>query len=501
MADGCGCFKQFRGKIAAFAADQSGAVLPFVAAVLLVLIGFGTLAMDIPRFTDLQTQLQGAADAFALAGAAELDGSPAVGGQGDAISRATNAINTLMAGRNSSFTKKNAAAVTVQSITFYSNLPATDNLAMANGTVTADPTAARFVEVKVTPVTISTFFPATLLGAASNAMSTNAAAVAGFTEVVCQFTPMFICNPFEGQNPGIYDPANVGKEFRLKAGQGGTTNYTAGNYGFLDVNGQSGASVLRDALAATNPGSCWSNTGVNTEPGNVVSAGDAVNVRFDLYNASAKGYNNATNPPALNVRKGCLPDKNNNTCGEDPNQTSYCNKYTKTVPPVPPAAAGLTEDTSVNSTTGVGNGTWDLNTYWSVNHNGAAPPAILVGKSRYAVYQYEIANNLLTGATNTSPGLPSHNPPIPGEVGAPKCNTNAPPPNIDRRILYAAVVDCTSVGLKGGKATGVPVKAFAKFFFIQPVDSTNEIHAEFVGLVKPNGPTDTVAHDIVQLYR
>jgi hypothetical protein len=446
MADGCGFFKQFRGKIVV--ADQSGAVLPFVAAVLLAVIGFGTLAMDIPRFTDLQTQLQSAADAFALAGAADLDGSPAVGGTGDAISRANKAINTLMASRNSSFSAKAAAAVTVQSITFYSKLPATDNLAMANGTVTADPAAARFVEVKVTPVTISTFFPATLLGAASNAMSTNAAAVAGFTEVVCQFTPLFICNPFEGQNPGIYDPANIGKEFVLKQGPQTTgTAYSAGNYGFLSVNGN-GANPLNEALAATNPGACFAQNGVATEPGNIASASDWVNVRFDLYSASAsKLKTDAGAPPAPNVRKGCL-FTGGNSCGENPTSdlpatTDYCNGY-KTdnqTPPLQNPAQGLPHDSPFPPPASVGNGFWDLGQYWLTNHNsGTNPWGCTAGipcnaVSRYAVYKREIDNN----NTDTSPGWkapgwtdPKH---PPGETGAPSC-AKVPAGDQTRRQKY-----------------------------------------------------------------
>ncbi|MFZ2493794.1 MAG: pilus assembly protein TadG-related protein, partial [Thermoanaerobaculia bacterium] len=155
-----------------FAKDQSGAVLPMVTVSLITLIGFATLAVDLSRLMDLQTQLQKAADAFAIAGAAELDGGA------DAITRADAAIDALMAGQNSSVW---GGVVTVSSRTYHATLPATDDLAMGGGGAAAGD--ARYVEVVVTPVTVNTFLPATLLGAVDNTLTTGATAVAGFTQV------------------------------------------------------------------------------------------------------------------------------------------------------------------------------------------------------------------------------------------------------------------------------------------------------------------------------
>ena len=522
MVGRCDFFTKLRGKLQTFAADQKGMILPFIAIVFIALFGFATLAMDVPRYLDLQTQLQKAADAFALAGAAELDGHPAVNGQGDAISRATSAINTLMANRNSSVFGTSAAAVTVQSIRFLSSLPTSDASPIGNANVTTDPTAARFVDVVVTPVSINTIFPATLFGAASNALATSAYAVAGFTEAVCEFTPLFICNPFEGSTTtSIYDPANIGKMIKMKQGGGGTTQYSPGNYGFLAYTGK-GAKTLRESLAAVNPGTCFLQNGVDTQPGNVASASDAFNTRFDLYNNSAKGWKgNADYPPALNVRKGCLSAQAD-TCDEDPSKPAYCNKYTDPNYSLgqcdQPAtgslgACGLPQDSAFDPNIGiVGNGSWKLADYWTVNHN-ATPAAkgvavstpwgsCTVGTpcnlaSRNTVYQYEITNNLLN---DKSRGLPLHKPAIPGEGGAPQCSKTASTSNPDRRIIYAAIIDCNAVGLKGGSATKVPVKAFARFFLTQPVGSDQTIYSEFQGVAEPNN-ANSVVHDLVQLYR
>src|SRR5260370_39703298 len=61
---------------AAFWRDTSGIILPYVTLMLVVIIGLAVLALDGARYMSLQTQLQNAADALALAAAAELDRLP-----------------------------------------------------------------------------------------------------------------------------------------------------------------------------------------------------------------------------------------------------------------------------------------------------------------------------------------------------------------------------------------------------------------------------------------
>lgn len=511
--------EKFRGGIASFVKDESGAVLPVATVTIAALIGLTTLAIDLARYADLQTQLQKAADAFALAAAAELDGDPGAGGTADAISRANAAIDTLMASRN---TSEAGVAVTVSSRTFLASLPADDATNPATD-ITTDPTKARFVEVVVNPVTVNTFFPATLFGAATNTLSTTAVAVAGFTQALCKTSPMFICNPYEGQKPGVYDPAHIGKMFRLKTGPGDGSPYAPGNYGFLSVDGN-GAKVLKDALAASDSAACFAQDGVTTEPGNIASASDVLNVRFDIYRGSAKGYKDADHPPAPNVRKGCLPAKGvaADTCGVDYDKDEYCQAYDPIpIPPIPGAGppTALPLDAGwENQAYGVGDGNWSLGlmNYWLWNHNGELLPAFpqnYANPTRYDVYQYEIDNNRLgdysapallppLAPPDTSLGiydlLPSKN--IKGEIGKPMCNQAGTGDN-QRRVIYIAVVDCTALDLKGGKNYDVRVTAFAKVFLIRPIRHGDEtIYGEFLGLVKP-GADDGVLHDIVQLYR
>ena len=87
-----------------------------------------------------------------------------------------------------------------------------------------------------------------------------------------------------------------------------------------------------------------------------------------------------------------------------------------------------------------------------------------------------------------------------GESGTPACYSggglsSAP----DRRILYAAIVNCHSLGLAGEGPINVPVAAFGKLFLTLPLSrSQTDLYVELVGLVNPG---DSVDFDKVQLYR
>ena len=173
---------------------------------LVAIVGVSVLALDGSRYMSLQTQLQNGADALALAGAAELDRTPT------AIERATKAIgfrceidsrtcDPIEGGHrlitNSSwFGSGSDRNVRVARINFLRSLPPRDSDPILPGNRTSDPTRAAFVEVTVEPIRLRTILPASFFGG-SNVLTVGAQAVAGFDQVVCDFTPIFICNPFE----------------------------------------------------------------------------------------------------------------------------------------------------------------------------------------------------------------------------------------------------------------------------------------------------------------
>ena len=78
-----------RGRALALWRDTDGLMVPYVAVMLPVLVGFALLALDGSRRMSLQTQMQAAADSLALAGARELNKQ--TGAESRAISAMANA--------------------------------------------------------------------------------------------------------------------------------------------------------------------------------------------------------------------------------------------------------------------------------------------------------------------------------------------------------------------------------------------------------------------------
>jgi Putative Flp pilus-assembly TadE/G-like len=474
-----------------FCSDTSGIILPYVTLMLVVIVGLAVLAIDGARFMSLQTQLQNGADALALAGAAELDRLP------DAEDRAVHAIRSLLA-NSSLFDAGPNKNVQVAGIQFFSQIPATDDAPLSEGTAAPDPTHARFVSVTVKPVTLTTILPATLFGG-SNVVTTGASAVAGFDQVVCQFPPLFVCNPHETDGmtyeqatealqAAAADPTIRRRLIRLHQYRG-ANEYAAGDYGFLDSPslGRDQAALI-DSLAKVRPTACFLQSSVNFRPGFVASVREGFNVRFDMYEGAMSANKIDTNyRPAQNVRKGYVGSSctalpaNNWPIGSPPGQ-----------------ATGLPLDRTWPYLDGrMGAGKWDFSTYWQVNHSGdgrspptanGAPANNANPPSRYDVYRYEIDQGYVA---DRSPG---------GESGAPACygggDLSGTP---DRRILHAAVVNCRSLGLNAGARSSIPVAAFGKFFLTLPLSrAQTDLYVELVDLVKPG---DAVNLDMVQLYR
>src|SRR6478735_2331406 len=183
--------------VKAFWGNTDGIILPYVTVMLVVIVGVSVLALDGSRYMSLQTQLQNGADALALAGAAELDRTPT------AIERANRAIGFRCEANRSTcqptagghglvsnwsfFGSGPDRNVRVAGIRFLRSLPVHDSDPILPGNVTSDPTQAAFVEVTVKPIELPTILPASVFGG-SNLLTVGAQAVAGFDQVVCDFT-------------------------------------------------------------------------------------------------------------------------------------------------------------------------------------------------------------------------------------------------------------------------------------------------------------------------
>jgi Flp pilus assembly protein TadG len=491
--------------IRAFWGDTDGVILPYVTMMLVVIVGVSVLALDGSRYMSLQTQLQNGADALALAGAAELDRTPT------AIERATNAVDSLIS--NSSLFGSGAGRnVQVARIRFLSSLPARDSDPILPGNQTSDPTQAAFIEVTAEPIGLPTILPTSFFGGA-NVLAVGAQAVAGFDQVVCDFTPMFICNPFETQGmtyeqatqalvSASNDPTSQRQLIRLAGTQKKSGVFSRGDFGYLtpttgslpaDACGPISGGGIGQATAASRPPICLRLSGVDLQPGNDRAAMDGLNTRFDIY---ANGFQSckANYVADVNVRKGYTTLGNVNWCSAQPSGTNWPIGDADAAPfPVDQnmivAAADGHQAQVLDRTIAIGNGIWDCTGYWSVAHfagpGKTLPPPGCTSTatiSRYSVYQYE-----MNYISDRSPGT---------EIGAPQCN----PLGIKfRRVLNAAIINCSSnpVAMRSD-ARNVPVAGFGKFFLTLPAALAASPYVEFLGLIKP---TDSVNHDMVQLYR
>ena len=521
--------------VKAFWGNTDGVILPYVTVMLVVIVGVSVLALDGSRYMSLQTQLQNGADALALAGAAELDRTPT------AIERANKAIGFRCEANSStcqpivdehalvsnwsSFGSGSDRKVRVTGIRFLRSLPVRDSDPILPPNVTIDPTQAAFVEVTVKPIGLPTILPASFFGGA-NFLTVGAQAVAGFDQVVCDFTPIFICNPFE--IPGMtyqqattalvnasHDPESQRRLIRLAGTQEKTGAFGRGDFGYLTPTtgslptnfcGPIAGGGIGQAMAASRPPTCLRLSGVDLQSGNDQSAMDGLNTRFDIY---ANGFDSCKENYVadVNVRKGYITLGNANWCDANPSGNNWpiADEFAAALPVdrnmILTKDDEQTEDQAtqgqatqgqarvLDPTVAIGNGTWDCAGYWRVAHfagpgRDLAPPGCndAATISRYSVYQYEF--NYIS---DRSPGL---------EIGAPQCN----PLGIkNRRVLNAAIINCGSSPVAVRRnARDVPVAGFGQFFLTLPATVRTGPYAEFLGLIKP---TDSVNHDTVQLYR
>jgi hypothetical protein len=272
--------------------------------------------------------------------------------------------------------------------------------------------------------------------------------------------------------------------------------YLPGDYGFIDAPtvGNNSDAII-DAIANASPAACFIQNGINFSAGAIAGVREGLNVRFDIYEGGMSARNNDPSyRPSPNVRKGYIGSGGGgtgNACGgrRGPDWP---------IGSPPNQATGLPLDRAWPDLDGrMGNGEWNFSTYWQVNHGAdGRPPPTFNGApasnsnlpTRYSVYRHEIEQGYVA---DRSPG---------GETGAPACYGGHVLSDVpDRRVLYAAIVNCQSLGLRGGAQSHVPVAAFGKFFLTLPLQQAQtDIYTEIIGLVKPG---DGANFDMVQLYR
>lgn len=447
--------------------DESGAALIYVTVIVFALVGLSALALDAGRLFTLRQQVQKAADAAALAGAWQLDGTQA------GSTRATAAAGAVVA--NAQQFGATAGNVSIASTDFWASVPASDD-APLTAAATAGANNYNFIQVTTTAVTMNNLLMQAFGGGASQNITARAVARKG--EAICQVTPLFVCLP----GGASFNPANyIGSHVLMRAGGGGGS-WTGGNWGLLDTPGGSqSTNALASMIAGSNGLPQCIGTSVDTKPGNVASVATAFNVRLDMYeNPQSSGFR--TQPgyaPAENVGKGRAPNANCNNWNTTARDTKM---------PVDPAV------TNANRF-GAARAPWNCTTYWSTAHPtgfpgaGAAPTGCTTTSTltRWEVYRHEIlgaANK--ANVPNTTGASPA------GDNGNPTCYTGGPIPPTptaqsqlvnDRRIFSIAGVDCSTLG--NGNQSNVPVLMYLSMFIIQPTVTTGgnqgDVYMEIVG--------------------
>ncbi|WFP62787.1 pilus assembly protein TadG-related protein [Mesorhizobium sp. WSM4904] len=507
------------GTICRFWRDQRGIALILVTIMLPAIIGFALLAIDMSRANNLHNDVQKGADAFAIAAAAELDGAP------DAWTRAERAMenlvdNTTRFSNSGLVTLASAGSVTVNpgasscrsrgniSWCFLKSLPASDSSPITSSNYATTQAETLFVQVTVTPESFSSIFPASFLGG-SNGLTVGATAVAGSPgAVVCDMVPVFICNPFPGQS--LYEVANSGQFYKksLKLVVG-STSWGPGNFGFLrpsDGHGYGETDLATDIAIGRVP-ECVSARRIYTQTGNLTTKVKAAfNTRFDIY-ANGGGFPSKSDPrwpPAPNVRKGFQYASNGN--GQGSGSQNPCNMELATDAT---RYHQLTRDTSFTGQ--IGNGGWDYTGYAAANqmtsaltHFGSSYNNTTNPPSRYDLYHWE---NTHDSNGNVVPvGDPNslvHTQSVGGETGVPACASTVG--DEDRRLIYAAVVDCSDSYVQSqlnGQSGAPPAIGFASLFLTEAVTG-DEVMAEIVDIAgsRGRGTMENFVRDDVQLYR
>ena len=300
-----------RALLRRFADDTRGGILALSVVLLLFVLGTGGLILDFGRVWNSQSELQAFADHAALVAAGELDGNP------DAVTRANNALAQLISDRQAYANQDVTLDASDLQATFLRGLPAADTDNDFSPFVTTDPALAQFVRVVVNPHTVSTIFANVLLAVSGNAqvdLNVQAAAVAGYTQYVCDITPLMFCTP-DGMDRETLRSWVPGRQIRLKA----QNFWGPGAFGLLDVNfdengpcgsPNQGANFFRCAVAVERSITrCFSRRGVDVRPGQAAGPSESgLNTRFDIYTTSLKSSRNDPDfAPAPNVIKGYKP--------------------------------------------------------------------------------------------------------------------------------------------------------------------------------------------------
>lgn len=443
--------------------DEEGSIWILFVILIAVIMGMVGLALDGGRLFALNNEMQDIADAAALAGARELDGTST------AITRATDRAQNLL-NNNPRWAEGGSTGVQAATVQFYSAISSTGD------TGTVDPLAARYISVTTVDRSV---FP-TLLRAlgASAAAQTRARAMATSGVVACNTQPMMLCNPME---PNEFT-ATPGQMFHLKPkGGSGSSDFAPGDFGLVDPPGfeSSGANAVRDLLSQQSPNFCYANL-VNPRTGHAVGPViDGLNVRFDrVPTGNTSGMDTSSAPNVIDATTPQISGKGTPNCNQAFGDITGGKKLPRDT---------LTE--APGTEIGSGPSLADLNDYWQ-HHYGAnwpTDPTTGLPLTRYQGYLREL------GINGTAPTKVAGT-----EAMAPVCN-GVSSANHMRRVLSVSIVNCQAWNVRGNAVNQVWTTKYADFFITEP-STDGSLYTEFVRVVTPETSGGKL-HRIIQLVR
>jgi Flp pilus assembly protein TadG len=258
---------------------ERGSVLAISAFGMLAFLLATGLCIDISHFYLVKTELQNAADAASLAGAAALNADD--GGIKKAVDQAVEQLNKY------EFNKSNVT-ITRASVTFSRNLNGTY---VDEAAAKIDARNIRFIKVSIPPVAVNTTFAAPVLGTSRNLTADATAGMSVPLNVFCDWIPLSAIDA----DTVFFTPGNT---YTIRSAPG--NKVSPGNYQILAVDG-AGAKDDRIDLAGGVRNCVGAGSFVDTKPG--VSAGpvrQGLNTRFNSYGA---GLSKTDYPPDENVKE------------------------------------------------------------------------------------------------------------------------------------------------------------------------------------------------------
>ncbi|WP_138935022.1 TadE/TadG family type IV pilus assembly protein [Roseovarius arcticus] len=458
-----------RLSITRFCDDERGSILLLGAVTLVLMLGMVGFIFDFGRRASTHAEMQNFVDSVSLAAAAELDG------QSDAISRARNAVDSLIADHQTfAAGTRLLGSSDVVEISFYKPNE-TGGFSRDAGYFTDNAHSARFVSVRLAERTVIAGLSGAfrrMNGDTTSNDNVGAFAVAGFSLEACNVAPVAVCLPtldFDastsvGQTLSLNADINVG---HLLPGQIALVDTLTDSLDGLTICADLlGGALDACLLAARQPETACSGQGGLQISANVTGTDvlNAVNTRFGQFAGTVGNLIGNPNfsgvPSVLNGLTGaagqCVPL--GTTEGESSLPADDC---------VGSGTCGLQ-----------GDGNWQAGrlAYVEAHYGGTDPHP--EAQTRFEFYRAELA---ASGSVEIPPSVLSTLGGTVGDLlggltGGLLGSGNAPAPtyctaqqDIDptRRLMVVAGIDCLSASVDARVSTA-PVQQFFEVFSLGP---------------------------------